>query len=138
MGEYSDFCCWSNAAKTPMGARHIASDAPYLDDLLKTGQIPSNARGTYFTLDEGYDALTPFRLQVPHDGAIRVEFGLGQLGDDIAVPFGNWGKGPHLEPVARDFPDFGFGGASQRITTSPIQAERIIDTRTGKVLYQRK
>ncbi len=55
-----------------MGARQIASDASYLDDLLKTGKIPANPRGTYFTLDEGYDALTPFSLQVPHDGANRV------------------------------------------------------------------
>ncbi len=129
---------FADTAKEAMGARHIASDAHYLNDLLKTGQIPANARGTYFTLDEGYDALTPFRMQVPHDGAIRVEFGLNQLGDDIAVPLGNYGKGPHLEPSARDFPDFGFGGASQRITTSPIQADRIIDTRTGEILFQRR
>lgn len=125
-------------AKRSIGARHVSSSAPYLDDLVRTGQIPANPRGTYFTLDEGYDALTSFRMQVPHDGAIRVEFSLDQLENDIAIPLGNYGKGPHMEPIARDFPDFGFGGASQRITTSPIQAYRIIDTRTGKILFESK
>jgi hypothetical protein len=101
-----------DAGATAMGARHIASDAFYIEELIRTGVIPANPRGTYFTLDEGYDALTPFRLQIPHDGAIRVEFALDQLGNDVAIPLGNWGVGPHLEPFARDFPDFGFGGAS--------------------------
>jgi RHS repeat-associated protein len=126
------------AAKEVIGARHISSDASYLEDLLRSGEIPANSRGTYFTLDEGYDALTTFRMQIPHDGAIRIEFPLGQLGADIHIPFGNYGKGPHLEPIARDFPDFGFGGASQRITKSSIRVSRVIDTRTGKILFQRQ
>ena len=106
----------------------------------KTGPFFDQRVGihTYFTLDEGYDALTTFRMQIPHDGAIRIEFPLGQLGADIHIPFGNYGKGPHLEPIARDFPDFGFGGASQRITKSSIRVSRVIDTRTGKILFQRQ
>ena len=127
----------ADAAESGMGYRYIASDAKYLPEMIKTGTIPPNPKGTYFSLDKMDDALTASRLQVPHDAAIRAEFGLAQLGDDIRVPLGNWGKGPHLEPITRDFPDFGFGGASQRITTSGVQLERVIDTRTGAVLFQR-
>jgi RHS repeat-associated protein len=126
------------ADAAPTGYRLVSSDAPYLPELLKTGRIPANPRGTYFSYDNLGDALGSFRAQIPHDGNIMVEFDTAQLGSDIKVPLGNWGNGPHLEPVARDFPDFGFGGASQRTTTSEINATRIIDRRTGEILYERK
>ena len=74
---------------------------------------------------------------MPHDAAIRGEFRLSQLGSDIRVPLGRNGDGPHLEPITRDYPQLGFGGVSQRTTTSGIQFEKIIDTRTGAVLFQR-
>ena len=128
-------CREGSAAEGTTGYHLVSSDAPYLKNLLETGNIPANPRGTYFSYDNLGDPLGPFRVQIPHDGNIMVEFDTTQLGSDIRVPLGNYGQGPHLEPVARDFPDFGFGGASQRTTTLPIQATRIIDRRTGAILY---
>ncbi|MEI7731571.1 MAG: RHS repeat-associated core domain-containing protein [Verrucomicrobiota bacterium] len=123
------------AAEGTTGYRLVSSDAPYLKQLLETGTIPANPRGTYFSYDNLGDALGSFRAQIPHDGNIMIEFDATQLGSNIKVPLGNYGQGRHLEPIARDFPDFGFGGSCQRMTTSPIQATRIIDRRTGAILY---
>lgn len=47
------------------------------------------------------------------------------------------GKAGYLEPITNDFPQFGSGGATQAVTRQPIVVNKIIDTRTGKVLYER-
>lgn len=43
-----------------------------------------------------------------------------QLIDDIRVPNGNWRKANYLEPLTKDFPEFGVGGATQAITNKQI------------------
>ena len=68
---------------------------------------------------------------------LRVEFDTAQILDDVRIPQGMWGEADHLEPLTRDFPQFGSGGATQAITNRPIQVRRIVDLRTGKVLYER-
>jgi hypothetical protein len=119
------------------GYRYISSDAPYLQDLISTGTIPANSRGTYISFDKmGTEAAG--KLQVPpnNDGFIRIEFGTGQILDDIKIPKGEYGKADHLEAITTDYSKFGPGGATQAITNKPIIIDKIIDTRTGEVLYE--
>lgn len=118
------------------GYRYVSSDAPYLQELLSSGTIPANGRGTYISFDNlGSGAAG--KLQVPHDAAIKIEFDTKQILDDVKIPNGQWGKADHLEPITTDFPQFGPGGATQAVTTKPILVNKVIDTNTGKVLYDR-
>ncbi len=118
------------------GYRYVSSDAPYLHDLLSSGTIPANSRGTYISFDNlGFGAAG--KLQVPHDAAIKIEFDTRQILDDVKIPQGQWGKADYLEPITTDFPQFGHGGATQAVTTKPILVNKVIDTITGKVLYER-
>ena len=118
------------------GYRHVSSDAPYLPELIKTGHTPANPKGTYISFTKIDDPkLAPGALQVPHDAAIRIEFDTANVADDVRIPKGKWGQADHLEPITADFPEFGPGGATQAVTEKPIQATRITDLRTGKVLY---
>jgi RHS repeat-associated protein len=120
------------------GYRHVSSNAPYLADLVKTGRMPANSRGTYLSFTRIDDLSTaPGLLQVPHDAAIRIEFDTADIADELAIPRGKWGEADYLEPITKDFPEFGPGGATQAITRQPIQATRIVDLRTGNVLYGR-
>lgn len=118
------------------GYRYVSSDAPYLQDLLSHGTIPANSRGTYISFDNlGQGAAG--KLQVPHDAAIKIEFDTKQILGDVQIPKGQWGKADYPEPITNDFPQFGPGGATQAVTTKPIFVNKIIDARTGKVLYER-
>ena len=118
------------------GYRYISSGAKYLDKLIQTGKIPANADGTYISFEKTDNPhAAPGKLQVPHDAAIRVEFDTKQILDDVAIPKGKWGTADHLEPLTADFPDKGLGGVTQAITRQEIHAKRIIDLRTGRVLY---
>ena len=126
----------SGEAIPSTGYRYVSSDAPYLQELLSSGTIPANSRGTYISFDNlGSGAAG--KLQVPHDAAIKIEFDTKQILDDVKIPQGQWGKADHLEPITTDFPQFGPGGATQAVTTKPILVNKVIDTNTGKVLYER-
>lgn len=72
--------------------------------------------------------LFPFSsyLQVPHEASIRVSFNTLQIIDDIRIPYGQWGNASCLEPIVRDFPAYGIGGATQAITNLPIKINDII------------
>jgi Pre-toxin TG len=129
----------SGEAIPSTGFRHVPSDAAYLNSMVKSGSIPARADGTYFSFDSFNDAATAkTKLQVPHDAAIKVEFDTLQIVDDVRIPNGDWGRKDWLEPITKDQPQFGVGGATQAITSKEILASRIIDLRTGKVLYERK
>ena len=119
-----------------IGYRYVSSDAPYLQDLLSHGTIPANSRGTYISFDNLGEGAAG-RLQVPHDAAIKIEFDTKQILGDVQIPKGQWGKADYPEPITNDFPQFGPGGATQAVTTKPIVVNKIIDARTGKVLYER-
>ena len=106
------------------GYRYISENVPYLDDMTKSMKIPANANGTYFSFNN-YDIANPGALQVPHNASIKVSFDTLQIIDDISIPYGNWGKASHLEPITRDFPQFGPGGATQVITHSEINIMNI-------------
>jgi hypothetical protein len=55
----------------------------------------------------------------------------------IKVPPGLRGQASFLEPLAKDFPQFGSGGATQAITEKAFRVRRIVDLRTGKIIYER-
>lgn len=134
----ADFYVRPNGEVIPArGYRYVSSEAPYLDNLLNEGTIPANSDGTYFSFDKMDDAaIAAGRLQVPHDATIRVEFNTLQILDNIRIPYGKWGTSAYLEPITFDFPQFGPGGATQAITTLPIQSFRIVNIETGDVLYE--
>ena len=48
---------------------------------------------------------------------------------------GNFGKSNWLEPFAKDFPQYGEGGATQAITNAEITAQRIVDMKSGKIMF---
>ncbi|KKN93989.1 hypothetical protein LCGC14_0192530 [marine sediment metagenome] len=137
-GGVPDFYTSSSGETIPAtGYRYVSSDAPYLQDLISSGEIPANTRGTYISFDAlGQGAAS--KLQVPHDAAIRIEFDTRQILDDVQIPKGQWGNADYLEPITSDFVQYGPGGATQAITGRQVSVDKIIDTRTGKVLYERK
>lgn len=121
----ADFYVKPNGDVIPStGYRYMSETAPYLDELNKTKVIPSNANGTYFSFDK-YNVASPGKLQVPHDASVKGSFDTLQIIDDIRVPNGNWGKASYLEPLTKDFPEFGPGGATQVITNGKIILDKI-------------
>ncbi|MFK3799587.1 hypothetical protein [Pseudomonas sp. NPDC088444] len=96
------------------GYRYVSSDAPYLQELISSGKIPANERGTYFSFDN-LESGAAGKLQVPHDAAIKIEFDTKQILDDVKIPNGQWGKADYLEPITTDFPQFGPGGATRQL-----------------------
>ncbi|MHB8127234.1 MAG: RHS repeat-associated core domain-containing protein [Desulfitobacteriaceae bacterium] len=125
-GSKADFYVMPSGQAVPStGYRYMSENAPYLDELSKTMVIPKNPNGTYFSFDK-FDVASPGKLQVPHDASVRGSFDTLQIIDDLRVPNGNWGNANHLEPLTRDFPEFGPGGASQVITNQSIRLEELI------------
>jgi hypothetical protein len=41
------------------------------------------------------------------------------------VPYGNWGKATYLEPLTKDFPQYGIGGATQVLINGDITVSEI-------------
>ncbi len=69
------------------------------------------------------------KLQVPHEAAVVGEFDTLHIIDDIHVPKGKWGEADWLEPVTKDFPQYGEGGATQAITYGNIKLDNVKDLR---------
>lgn len=121
----ADFYVRPNGEAIPAtGYRYISQSAKYLPSLDETRILPANAQGTYITFDR-LSGASPGRLQVPHDAGIRLSFDTLQLVDDLRIPYGKWGTAEWLEPLARDFPAFGPGGATQAVTNLPIVVDSI-------------
>lgn len=104
--------------------------------MIRTGVHPANPRGTYITFDKMDDVvIARMKLQIQRDAPIRIEFDTMQILDDVNIPHGDFGKAGHFEPLTKDFPQWGNGGATQAVTRQPIQVRRIVDLRTGRLLY---
>ena len=117
------------------GYHHYSSGFDKLDDLVSSGYVPPNSKGTYLTFDEyNSHVIASTRLQVPHDARIRVEVDMLQIIDGVRIPQGKWGTASYLEPITRDFPKHGLGGATQVITNQGFRVREIIDLLTGEVL----
>ena len=119
------------------GYRYISAASPQLSSIINDGIVPANPEGTYITFDKIDNfADVAGRLQIKHDGAIRVEFDTRQILDDIKVPYENRNAGTELEPLTKSMSTLGDGGATQAITYKPIRINRIVDTRTGEVVNE--
>ncbi len=108
------------------GYRYMPRKAKYMSKLRKTMVIPSNEDGTYITFDR-FDIPSPRRLQIPHDASIRGTFDTLQLADDLRIPYGKWGQADWLEPITKDFPEYGEGGATQAVTNQRIVLDSLED-----------
>ena len=123
----TDFYVKPNGEIVPAtGYRYMPAEASYMESLKNTMEIPANPSGTYITFDK-FDVPTPGRLQVPHDASIRGSFDTLQIIDDIRVPNGKWGQASWLEPITKDFPKYGPGGATQALTYQKIKLNSIKD-----------
>lgn len=123
----TDFYVKPNGEIVPAtGYRYMPAEASYMDSLKNTMEIPANPSDTYITFDK-FDVPTPGRLQVPHDAAIRGSLDTLQIIDDIRVPNGKWGQASWLEPITKDFPKYGPGGATQALTYQKIKLNSLKD-----------
>ena len=50
-----------------------------------------------------------------------------QIIDDIRIPNGEWGKASWLEPITKDNPIYGPGGATQAVTNQKIILDNLED-----------
>jgi len=85
----------------------------------KKGDLMSSGKDTYFTFDNpaGKSAKQiKSELQITEVPTHIGEFDTLQIIDDIQVPKGKWGQADYLEPIVKDFPEYGAGGATQAIT----------------------
>ena len=131
-GNRADFYVTPNGDVVPStGYRYMSRNAGYIPTLKETMEIPANDKGTYITFDR-FDMPAPEKLQVPHDASIRGSFDTLQIIDDIRTPNGMWGKAGWLEPITKDFPEYGSGGATQAVTNQKIVLDRIDDLLKGR------
>ena len=129
---YPDFYVPEEGKAIPAtGYRYYGRMDPRLPYIAKTMEIPGDPlRPTYFTFDR-FDTPRPDLLQTPHDASIRASFDMLPILENIEIPKGSYGKGELLEPITKDFPQFGPGGATQAVTPSPIELLELIDLLKG-------
>ncbi|MGB8454720.1 MAG: hypothetical protein WCD89_20620 [Anaerocolumna sp.] len=116
----------SGTAVPSTGYRYMSREANYIDNLKNTMEIPANPNGIYITFDK-FDVPNPGKLQVPHDASIRGSFDTLQIIDDVRIPNGEWGVAEWLEPITKDYPIYGSGGATQAITNPKIILDSLTD-----------
>jgi Zn-dependent protease with chaperone function len=135
----SDFVVRDDGSIIPAnGYRYIDSNNPNLSSYLKSGEIPANAKGTYVSFDKFDNMDTAsgnLQTQGFNDARYRINFDTEQTANSLKIPNGKWGTAEWLEPITKDYPDYGPGGATQAITNSPIKIKNIVDLKTGQVLY---
>lgn len=120
----------SGDAVPATGYRYVSKKAPYLNNMKKNMVIPANPDGTYISFNI-YNTANPGALQVPHDASVKVSFDTLQIIDDLSIPYGNWGKASYLDPITKDFPKYGVGGATQAITRKKINISKLTFLRKG-------
>ena len=122
------------------GYRHFASNDNIVHKIVENdGIVPAYGNGNYVTFNKIDDAATASsKLQVVHDAAIRMEFDTLHVVDDLRVPKGNWDTADWLEPITKDHPEYGLGGATQAVTNSAIRVNEIVNLKTGEILYKRR
>ncbi|CAI8182197.1 MAG: Uncharacterised protein [Formosa sp. Hel1_33_131] len=117
--------------------RHIGSEAGYLKELKKTGEIPAGYT-TYFSadkFDDPIEAISKMQLNDEWTDAVWVaEFDGAQLVGKVEIPNAKWNEANYLEVLTRSFPKWGDGGASQFITKSDIKISKLRNLNTGEVI----
>ncbi len=117
--------------------RHIGSEAGYLKELKKTGDIPAGYT-TYFSadkFDDPVEAISKMQLNSEWTDAVWVaEFDGAQLVGKVEIPNAKWNEANYLEVLTKSFPKWGDGGASQFITKSSIKIKRLRNLETGEII----
>ncbi len=135
----ADFYVRPNGDVIPAtGYRYLPSTSSNLSQLERNGMLLADENGTYISFnhfDQAANAASKLQLPAYNDGAIRVDFDTRQILEDVKIPRGKWGTADYLEPLTKDNPQWGQGGGTQAITTQPIQVTRIVDLRSGEILY---
>ena len=137
----TDFYVRPNGEVIPAkGYRYISSDTEYLSEMTKTGKVPASDTGTYISfkkIDSPATAKSALQLPPQNNASIRLEFDTGQIAGEMRVPRGQYDTADYLEPITRDFPEFGQGGGHQAITHQSFDVSKIVDLKTNKVLFER-
>jgi hypothetical protein len=90
----------------------------------KAGQLAAKEGGTYVSFDAIDDAIiAKGKLQIPYRPEYRVTGDTYSVLDRISIPRGKWGRADYLEPLAKDFPEFGPGRATQAIVEGPVPVD---------------
>lgn len=126
--------------------RHYGSqDVDFVNSIVKSRIIPEYPSskpysGNYVTFDKFDNSIeAQQKLQLyPNDAIYRVTVDTLDNIDDFKIPNGKWGEAEWLEPITKDFPNWGVGGATQAVTRNSIPGVlEVKNLKTGKVLYRR-
>ena len=122
-GSQADFYVKPNGDVIPStGYRYSARNTTVMQNA-KSGTIAARADGTYFSFDKFDDAIVAQgKLQIPYRPEYRIGFDTLDIIDDISIPNGKWGTASYLEPITKDFKNFGPGKATQAVTYSEINS----------------
>lgn len=126
--------------------KYIDSNAPDLQKILSDGHMPARTSnrphyGSFNKYNNANDAMDALQLAKKPDGTpwndarYRVEFDTLQHIDEIEVPRGKWGEADYLEPLTKDYTDFGDGGATQIIFKSKTKVKEVVDLKTGEIVF---
>ncbi|MDH5763131.1 MAG: PKD domain-containing protein, partial [Nitrospinota bacterium] len=103
----------------PIAYRYVNDWKGIIKDLPSgtKGLTKHEGNGWYSTFnkyDAAADAKSALQLRPDRTGRYRIEFDMTpDIGKNTKVPYGKEYDSPDLEPVTRDFPDRGSGGATQ-------------------------
>ena len=99
---------------------HPISDA-------KSGLLQSKPDGTYVMLGNTKGAddsiVMQGKLQIPYRPDYSVSGNTIDVIDNISIPKGQWGNANYLEPITKDFKNFGPGGISQGVIEGKIPVD---------------
>jgi len=104
---------------TPNGTAFSSTGHRYFGDektlnSAQQGILPAKENGMYFSFDKYDDALeAKDKLQIPYAPTYRASFDTLDNIDNFQIPKGKWNQADYFEPITKDFPNFGTGGATQ-------------------------
>ena len=121
-GRGIDFYVTSSGTAIPStGYRAIGAPAV---QAAENGNLMSGSGTTYITFNN-LNGLTGQQagqlLQQPYSPARFAQFDTLQIANDLKIPGGRWNTSPVPEPFAISYPEYGVGGGTQAITSTPIQ-----------------
>ena len=96
------------------------------------GVIAKKDGGTYVSFDKIENASTAqSKLQIPYTPDTRIGFDTLDYVNDMTIPHGNWGSANYLEPITKDYSEYGVGGATQVLIHKDIKATNIVRLSDG-------
>jgi len=122
--------------------RHFGSESlDFVKNIIvKNRSIPEHpGAGNYITFNKYDDAAVARNaLQIKHDARYRITIDTLNNINDLHIPHGNWGNADWLEPITKDMPQFGSGGASQAVTNNALSnILEVKDLFTNEILFRK-